>query len=109
GLEYSRAHPGRVASMTLASPFLSAAAWSSHTRALVRMLSDSSRKAIAAREATRDYDAPDYLDAMNEYYGKYVWLRPVEADLDSTTKTMNQSIYGHMWGPSEFTITGTLK
>jgi proline iminopeptidase len=33
----------------------------------------------------------------------------VQADLDSTFATMNQQLYMHMWGPSEFTATGTLK
>jgi proline-specific peptidase len=33
----------------------------------------------------------------------------VEADLDSLMKTVNENIYNYMQGPSEFTITGTLK
>jgi proline iminopeptidase len=49
------------------------------------------------------------LNVVNEFYSRYVWLRPVEADRDSTMKTMNQAIYTYMWGPSEFTITGTLR
>ena len=109
GFEYYRAHPERVASLTLASAALSAPAWAKNARRLLKTLSDSSQKIIAAREATHDFDAPDYLDAMNEFYGKYVWLRPVEPDLDSTMKTMNQELYAHMWGPSEFSLTGTLK
>ena len=108
GFEYYRAHPQRVASLTLASAALSAPAWAKNARTLLKTLSDSSQKAIIAREATHDFDAPDYLEAMNEFYGKYVWLRPVEADLDSTMKTMSQEIYGYMWGPSEFSLTGTL-
>jgi proline iminopeptidase len=38
-----------------------------------------------------------------------VWRRPVQADLDSTMSQANQAIYNYMQGPSEFTITGTLK
>ena len=33
----------------------------------------------------------------------------VQADLDSTLATVNAAIYNYMQGPSEFTITGTLK
>jgi proline iminopeptidase len=33
----------------------------------------------------------------------------VEADLDSLMQTVNEGIYNYMQGPSEFTITGTLK
>jgi proline-specific peptidase len=39
----------------------------------------------------------------------YVMRRPVQADWDSTVATVNEGIYGYMQGPSEFTITGTLK
>ena len=38
-----------------------------------------------------------------------MWRHPVAADRDSTVKTANQTIYNYMQGPSEFTITGTLK
>jgi proline iminopeptidase len=107
--EYYRAHQTRVASLTLASPALSSSAWMKHSRILLATLSDTTQSIIAAREAAHDYDAPDYAQAMNEFNGKYVWLRPVDSDLDSTMKTMNRSIYRYMWGPSEFTIAGTLK
>ena len=107
--EYYRAHPEHVTSLTLASAALSIPEWERNARKLVLTLSDSSQKAIAASEAASDYDSPDYQRAMEEFYGKYVWRRPVQEDLDSMTKTVNQAIYTYMQGPSEFTITGTLK
>lgn len=107
--EYYRAHPQRVASLTLASPALSVPAWAANAAKLVRTLPDSAREAIRVREATRDYDAPDYVSAVNEYYAKYVMLRPEQEDLDSAFKTMNSGLYQYMWGPSEFTPTGTLR
>jgi len=55
------------------------------------------------------FDAPAYQKALEEFYSRYVWRHPVAADLDSTVKTANQTIYNYMQGPSEFTITGTLK
>jgi proline iminopeptidase len=109
GLEYYRAHPEHVASVTLMSPALDIPAWERNARRLVKTLSDSSQKVIAAREAEGKFDAPDYQASLGEFYGKYVWLRPVQADLDSLMSTANQAIYGYMQGPSEFTITGTLK
>ena len=33
----------------------------------------------------------------------------MQADLDSLMSTVNEGIYNYMQGPSEFTITGTLK
>jgi proline iminopeptidase len=109
GLEYYRAHPEHVASLTLASAALDIPEWERHAKRLVRTLSDSSQRAIRLREAQKQYDAPDYQAALAEFYGKYVWRHPVEADLDSMLKTVNQTIYGYMEGPSEFTIVGTLK
>jgi len=107
--EYYRAHPDHVASLILASPALDIPAWERNARRLVGTLSDSAQQAIREAEATKQYDSPAYQAAMEEFYGKYVWRYPVEADLDSTTATFNPGIYNYMQGPSEFTITGTLK
>jgi proline iminopeptidase len=109
GYEYYKAHPEHVASLTFGSAALDIPTWEKNARRLVTTLSDSAQKAIKVREAEKKFDAPDYQNAINEFYGKYVWRKPVEADLDSTMKTMNEAIYGYMQGPSEFTITGTLK
>jgi proline iminopeptidase len=107
--EYYRAHPEHVVSLTLGSPALDIPAWERNARRLVGTLSDSSQRAIRLREADRQFNAPDYQAALTEFYGKYVWRHPLQADLDSTLATVNESIYGYMQGPSEFTITGTLK
>jgi proline iminopeptidase len=109
GFEYYRAHPQYVASLTLASAALDIPTWERNTRRLVGTLSDSAQRAIEVREAEQKFDAPDYQQALEEFYGKYVWRRPVEADLDSTIRMANMQIYNYMQGPSEFTITGTLK
>jgi len=108
-LEYYRAHPEHVVSLTLASAALDIPAWERNARQLVKTLSDSAQQAIAMSEADRTFDAPDYQRARAEFYGRYVWRHPVEADLDSTFRTVNMAIYLYMLGPSEFTITGTLK
>ena len=109
GYEYYKAHPDHVVSLTLASAALDIPTWEKNARRLVTTLSDSAQRAIKLREAEKKFDAPDYQAAINEFYGKYVWRHPVEADLDSTMKTANEAIYNYMQGPSEFTITGTLK
>ena len=109
GLEYYRAHPDRVASLTLASAALDIPQWERHARALLATLPDSMQRAVKTREAQKKFDAPDYQAAIENFYGKYVWLRPVKADLDSTMSQVNGNIYNYMQGPSEFTITGTLK
>ena len=109
GVEYYRAHPDHVASLTLMSPALDIPAWERNAKRLVKTLSDSAQKAITTREAEGKFDAPDYQAALGEFYGKYVWRRPVQADLDSTMSHVNEGLYNYMQGPSEFTIVGTLK
>jgi proline iminopeptidase len=108
-VEYYRAHPEHVASLTLASPALDIPAWEKNARQLIGTLSDSAQRAIMVREAEKKFDAPDYQNALNEFYGKYVWRRPDSVNLDSMMKTVNMSLYNYMQGPSEFTITGTLR
>ena len=107
--EYYRAHPEHVASLTLGSAALDIPTWERNARRLVTTLSDSAQRAIQLREAEGRFDAPDYQAALGEFYDKYVWRHPVQPDLDSTMTTFNAAIYNYMQGPSEFTITGTLK
>lgn len=108
GMEYYRAHPDRVVSLTLGGAALDARAWERHARELLGTLPDSMIQAVLRREAEGNYEAPDYQAALDEFYSRYVWRKPVVADLDSTMATFNAGIYGYMWGPSEFTVTGTL-
>jgi len=109
GLEYYRAHPEHVTSLTLMSSAIDIPTWEKNAKRLVKTLPDSMQKAIATREAEKSYKAPDYEAALGEFYGKYVWRRPVQAELDSLMATVSEGIYNYMQGPSEFTITGTLK
>jgi proline iminopeptidase len=109
GLEYYRAHPEHIMSLTLMSSAIDIPTWEKNANRLVKTLPDSMQKAIATRSAEKNYKAPDYQAALGEFYGKYVWRRPVQAELDSLMATVNEGIYNYMQGPSEFTITGTLK
>lgn len=108
-VEYTRAHPGNVAGLVLASAALDIPEWERHAKELVKTLPDSMQQAIRKREASHEFSAPDYQAALGEFYSRYVWRHPVAADLDSLTKTVNELIYTYMQGPSEFTIVGTLK
>ena len=109
GLEYYRAHPDHVASLTLMSAALDIPAWEKNAKALVKTLPDSLQKTIAKSEAAGEFKNPAYEAALMEFYGKYVWRTPVQVDLDSTFAGVNETLYNYMQGPSEFTITGTLK
>jgi proline iminopeptidase len=108
-LEYYRAHPDRVASLIFGSPVFDIPAYEHRANELVATLSDSSQRAVRQALASGRYDTPAYQSAVNEFYGLYLFRHPVQADLDSSFASFNQAIYVYMQGPSEFTITGTLK
>ena len=108
-LEYYRAHPDRVASLVFGSPVFDMPAYERRANQLVATLSDSAQRAVRRAVAAGKFDAPDYQSAINEFFGLYVFRHPVPADLDSSLASFNQVIYTYMQGPSEFTITGTLK
>jgi proline iminopeptidase len=67
------------------------------------------REAILDGEKKADY-GERYQSAMMEYYQKHVCrLAPWPDYLQEALSRLNMDIYLSMWGPSEFTITGSLK
>jgi proline iminopeptidase len=108
-LEYYRAHPDRVVSLTFGGACFNIPAYEKRALQLLTTLPDSLQQAVKKAEANGKFDDPGYQNAMNQFYGMYVWRNPVQADLDSMFSTFNTGIYVYMQGPSEFTITGTLK
>jgi len=109
-LEYYRSYPSRVSSLTFGSLCFDIPAWERSTKQLLTTLPDSLQVAVLNAESTGNYDDPLYEVAMNQFYSEYVWgQNPVQPDFDSLMLTFNMEIYGYMWGPSEFSITGTLR
>jgi proline iminopeptidase len=107
--EYYRAHPANVASLTLASPALDIHAWERNAKRLLLSLPDSMQRAVREAEKSGDFSSAGYTAANDEFTARFVTRRPLIADLDSMMSTVNPAIYGYMQGPSEYTITGTLK
>ncbi len=111
-VEYYRVHPEHVRAMVLGGALLSTPAWEATARRLLQTLPESERKAVATAEASGNFNTPAYQAAVTDYYARYLRRHPVQAsqaDYDSTSLTANEGIYNYMWGPSEFTATGTLK
>jgi proline iminopeptidase len=109
-VDYVLKKPGGVRSLVLASPALSIPRWVHDADSLKSTLPESTRSAIARHEADGTYDSPEYQSAMLEYYHRFVCRRnPWPADVESTFAQLGQSVYMAMCGPSEFTITGSLK
>ena len=108
-LEYSRAHPEHVVSMTLAGARLDMPSWKTGVQRLVASLPDSSRKAVAASEADGHFNSPEYRAAIADYFQRFMWRKPVVDDVDSASQHVDQILFEYMHGPSEFTVLGTLK
>ena len=108
-LEYYKAFPERVASLTFASACFYIPAYANHAKQLLKTLPDSLQNAIVKAEAGGKYEDPLYLTAIGQFTDLYLVRKPIKADFDSTLATSNPNIYYYMQGPSEFTITGTLK
>jgi proline iminopeptidase len=109
-VEYYLRHPEGVESLVLSGPALSIPMWLHAADSLVATLPESSRMAIERNEAAGTFDAPEYQAAMMEFYGMYLARRqPWSADIDSTFAQLGLPVYNYMWGPSEFTATGTLQ
>jgi proline-specific peptidase len=93
-LEYMLMQPSGVASLILNSTPTSAPRW--------------------AVEAERLFEAlPAGLDehaAEQEFKRRHICrLEPEPSILTESRKTWNKQVYETMWGPAEFTVTGTLK
>jgi len=108
-IEYYHAFPDRVASLVFGGACFNIPAYEQHAKMLLTTLPDSLQKIIEMSEKEGKFDNPGYLAAMNQFYSQYLVRKPVQEDMDSTLNTINPNIYVYMQGPSEFTITGTLK
>jgi proline-specific peptidase len=108
--EYMFTHPKGVKSVILASPALSIPRWAHDADSLRSTLPDSIQTVIMRHEKDGTTDSPEYQSAVMVYYADFLARRqPWSADIDSTFAQINPGLYGYMQGPSEFTITGTIK
>ncbi len=108
-IDYILTSPKGIRSLILASPALSVSRWLKDADSLLTTLPDSIQEVIRKHESAGTTDSPEYQSAVLNYYKRYISrLDPWSPDLDSSFAQMNTEIYGKMWGPSEFTATGSL-
>ncbi len=94
----------------LVSPLLSTPAWIADARALEATMPLKLQQAIARHEADKTYDAPEYLAATDSFYARFLARRrPRVRPPECAGVKGNDTVYRYMWGPTEFTATGTLK
>lgn len=109
-VDYLQTHPAGVRSVVLAGPVMSAERWAADARKLIEQLPFDSQYAIRKHQAAGTTSAPAYQAAKQEYYTMYLSrLDPWPARLMDTFGKMNSQLRVHMWGGSEFELTGTLR
>ena len=108
-ISYYLKHPEGIKALIFSSPVLSTKLWIRDSEKLIATLPDSLQQAIHINEQRQTYDHPDYLNAVNYYYQRYVVRKmPWSKDLETSFSAVGPA-YAYMWGPSEFTATGELK
>jgi proline iminopeptidase len=108
---YMGTHPKGVRSLIMSSPVVTTEQWVHDADSMIKELPDSVQRAIAKHEADHTTDSPEYQAAMTAYYRLHLMRKPAlnKADEDSSNAAFSKQIYEYMWGPSEFTSTGTLQ
>lgn len=104
--------PEGVLSLTMAGPCLSMKRWVADQNAWILELPQNAQATIRQAEAMGNFETKEYESAIGDYYAVHVcrlnpWPDCVQRAL--SPEKMGKDVYLYMNGPSEFTITGTLK
>ncbi|GAA5263500.1 proline iminopeptidase-family hydrolase [Methanocalculus sp. MC3] len=99
-----------VVSLTLAGPLISSPRWEADQRRLLAGMPPDVRAVIEMHESCEVYDSPAYQEAMMAYYRRHLCrMDPWPDCLNRMFEYMAAPIYLAMWGPSEFTVRGSLR
>jgi L-proline amide hydrolase len=110
-MEYALTQPTGLVSLVCHSGLASAPAYEAGARGLLEHLPPQVRDAIVRFETAADY-GPAYEAAKLPFYQRHIcrldpWPKYVHRTLAKVRD--NPEVYLTMWGPSEFTVVGSLK
>ncbi|WP_251069544.1 proline iminopeptidase-family hydrolase [Streptomyces sp. ISL-96] len=111
-LELAVRRPPGLRSVVVADGFASSRTYREEVGRLVSELPQGIREPIERHEAAGTTNSPEYQAAVRAFYGRHVCrARPVPAELLRTLQYLdaNPAVYEAMMGPSEFSMTGTLR
>lgn len=103
--------PEGVKSVIFSSPMISTPDWIADTKFLLLQMPIELQDTIRKYETLEDYKAPEYLSAVDSFYSRHLsrkswpYIPNVECE---NVPDFNGQVYNYMWGPTEFTATGTL-
>jgi proline iminopeptidase len=102
-----------VRSVTFLGPLISTDRWLQDADALVESLPEEARAAIRAAKASGKYDTPEFLAANAVFESQFLSRGPLDRsqfpECVASPRRFSVDLYEHMWGPSEFVSTGTLR
>ena len=105
-----RRRPAGIRGLVLCGPLLSTPLWERDQRRHLSRMPPRVRQAVAVAEECGRFETESYQNAMMEFYRAHVCrLDPWPDALNQALAQLNPDVYLSMWGPSEFTVTGSLK
>lgn len=110
GLSYYLKYPQGVKALIMGSPYFSSKIWVTDADTLIAALPEPSKSILQNDKKGIPQDSAARADAIGVYYANYYYRKqPISADLDSAFAQWGFATYLHMWGPTEFAVTGNLK
>ena len=110
-IEYLLTRPEGVRSVVFVGPLLGTQRWVEDARLLRAQLPTSLQEALQAGEESGQFTSAEYLAATDSFYARFFirsgWPPPELPGCEEDTGP-NMEVYEYMWGPTEFTATGTL-
>ncbi len=102
-----------VQSVIFSGPLISTPQWVKDAKVLLSRLPQPVQDTIRKYEALGRYNEQAYIDATDIFYANYLMRTGIQnIPILSECKNVpgfNVAIYEYMWGPTEFTATGTLR
>jgi proline iminopeptidase len=106
-IEYLSKKNAGIKSAIFAAPLISTSVWISDAKILLSKMPKALQDSISKYECLKDYEAVSYIAATDSFYARHLYRKG--DPICVTGGPENDSIYKYMWGPTEFTATGTLK
>lgn len=112
-LEYAARFPAATASVTLGSPLISTRRWIADAKLLRSELPADVQAVLLACEAPTKPTKVQCDKAEQAFSDRHLLRGPVPPAIRNYRvagdKGFNPALYNYMWGPTEFTATGTLR
>jgi proline iminopeptidase len=109
-IAYALAHPEGLKTLISASGLADVPLTVREMQRLKTELPTATRETLEQYESRGEYQHPDYLAAVMQFYRRHLCrLDPWPPEVSYSLDHMSLPKYGTMNGPNEFTITGTIK